>query len=933
MQINQIIQIGAWIIALIELILGFYIFLLNTQSKSNQHVSILLFLFSINTFAQGLLFTSIDFDLLNYVLLALAITTPAIQPGLLLVAVVLIKPEWLKGQRKWVWWIVYGLVALPFLFSISDFYFGTSIWFTRLQAQAYDGGFVSLQTYTQGFLGIYLRIIFIYLSTIITLIPLFYFVFGDKTISKNTRRLAIILLVTQLSAIILNFILSISIANYYVLLITSIIFAGGYTYGAFSQLISERHLQRGRLQVRLTSLILAITIPILVALSAFVVTQAGEIISQNAINRLEDNNKIISSTVEDWYEFNNKALSALVNMPAIVSMDAQTQKPVLENIAASYPNMYLVSTIDLSGMNVARSDDAELTYYGDRGYFQQVLEGAVTAQETLIGRTSGQPALVVAKPIKDGNGTLIGVGFYASTLETISEAVQITDINFTGEALVVNESNQLIAHPNPQFTSNELRDFSQNPAVSSLRQNPINHLVTYQDDEGITWYAYSQKLENGWGVIVQQREPDFLIALSTFRTAVVVFILIGVVLLGILTTLAIRQAIQPINALTETAAAITEGDLSRIAPIESEDEIGVLALSFNQMTQQLLELIGNLERRVKERTMDLEQRSELLIAAAEVGRVASSVLDVDSLIKQVVNVIRDKFGMYYVGLFLVDEAREWAYLRAGTGAQGAALIERDHRIRIGQGVIGWSIANAKPRVSLDVERDAVRIETPELLQTRSEVAIPLRARGQVIGAITIQDVNPDTFNDVSLLTFQTMADLVSVAIDNARLYSESVHALQTSRSVFGEMIQRSWQEQKAFGIRSSDKGTFEIEGDLVPHDQAGGNTLSIPIKVREAIIGELVTYKPSDSGAWQPDEINTIETIVEQLSSALESAQLYDETQRRAYFEQLTRQVSTRIRETLDLETVLRTATQQLRQSINLEEVEINLGPLPDEHI
>ena len=931
MQLNQIIQTSAWIIALIELIMGFYILLLNVRSKSNQHVSILLIVFSINTFTQGLLFSRINFDLLNYVLLSLAVTTPAIQPGLLIVAIVLIKPDWLRSRWKWGWFLVYGLVFLPLILSLSDFYLKTSLWFTSVQPEFYDGGFLNLQTYTQGILSPYLRIIYIYFTTVVTLVPLCYFVFWDRSLSRNTRRISIILLITQLSAILLNFVLSIIFENYLVILITSFIFAIGYTYAAFWQLISERHLQRGRLQLRLTALILAISIPVLIALSAFVVNQAGEIITQNALQQLKINNETISSKVESWYEFNNKALTTLVNLPAITSMDSVRQKPILEEFAASYPNMYLISTIDLEGMNVARSDDADLTYYGDRIYFQQVLDGAETAQQTLIGRTSNQPALVVAKPIKDIEGNLLGVGFYASTLETISEAVQITDINFSGEAFVVNDLDQLVAHPNPNFTSGELRDFSQNPTVRSLRQNPDQNPLTYQDEGGTTWYAYFKNLDNGWGVIVQQRQSDILITLNTFRSLVVVFIIIGIIVLGILTTLAIRQSVQPIYALTETATAITEGDLSRIAPIESEDEIGVLALSFNQMTQQLLELIGNLERRVKERTVDLEQRSELLIAAAEVGRVASSVLDVETLIKQVVNVIRDKFGLYYVGLFLVDEPREWAYLRAGTGDAGSALLERGHRIRIGQGMIGWSIANAKSRISLDVQRDAVRIEIPELSETRSEAAIPLRARGQVIGGLTIQDVHPDAFSDVSMLTYQTMADLVSVAIDNARLYSESLQALQTSQKAFGEMIQRSWQEQKPYGVRSSEKGTFQIEGRMITPDEGNGLKLTVPIQVRDETIGELITYKPQESGEWQPDEINTIKAIIEQLSGALESAQLYEETQRRAYFEQLTRQVSTRIRETLDLETVLRTATQQLRRSINLEEVEINLGPLHDD--
>ena len=108
--------------------------------------------------------------------------------------------------------------------------------------------------------------------------------------------------------------------------------------------------------------------------------------------------------------------------------------------------------------------------------------------------------------------------------------------------------------------------------------------------------------------------------------------------------------------------------------MESLDEFGLLAQTFNRMTEQLLELIGSLEQRVAARTKDLEKRSNQLEAAAQVGRAASSVLDVNELIQNAVELIRDRFNLYYVGLFLVDEFQEYAVLRAGTGEAGKAML-------------------------------------------------------------------------------------------------------------------------------------------------------------------------------------------------------------------------------------------------------------------
>jgi GAF domain-containing protein len=938
MDTAQVVQLIAWIITLIEFIMGLYILLLNFRSRANQHVAFLLILISINTYAQGSLLTAVDVSQLRLTLFSLAATTPAIQPGLLLIAVILLKPEWMRGRWRGLWWLVYGMVALPIILTLLDYFTQTSIWFTGYQAANYAGGFVNLQTYTQGLLGVPLRIFFIYGITVVSVIPILYVAFFDKSITKITRNLAFVLLTTQTLAILINFILfSVSPSSYYAVLITSTIFAVGYTYAAFWQLISERRLQRGRLQIRLSAVILVISLPLMVATSTYILSRTGALIRQNALQRLEDIDHAISSTVLTWLDFNNKALDAMVTLPDIVSMDPVGQKPVLEKMALAYPHMYLVSTLDLDGMNVARSDDAPLTDYSDRSYYQHIRSGAPSAQQTLIGRTSGVPALVVAKPIRNNAGELIGVGFFASTLEIISEAIQIGNIGSTGIAFVVDENNQVIAHPDPQYITEELRDFSLNPAVASMRQSD-SKIVRYKSDDGVGWYATYQELDNGWGVIVQQSEKDFAAAYNAFQTVVWIITGIGIFLLGILTSLAIRQAIQPIETLTETATAITQGELGRIAPVESEDEIGVLAQAFNQMTEQLLESIGNLERRVFDRTRDLEQRSNQLLAAADVGRAASSVLDIDQLIHEVVGVIRERFELYYVGLFLVDEAKEWALLRAGTGEAGAIMLSRHHRIRVGQGMIGWSIANAQPRVALEAGKDAVRLATSELPETRSEAAIPLRVRGQTIGAITVQDTQPDRFDEASIASLQTMADLVSVAIDNARLYTETQVALETSRRAYGEASSKSWQEQiqKAIGFRSTEQGTRRFDGSNIQmgdaDDRSSGKTLSVPIKVRDIVVGELITRKSGEGDEWYPEEITMIESIVEQLGVALEGARLYEETQRRAAYEQLTREISTRIRETLDIENVLQTSTFELRHSIDLEEVEVRLGILPEDN-
>ncbi len=685
----DIFQLLAWNIALVELTVGLYLLLLNIRSSANRHVAFLLVLIATNTFAQGQLLAAGNLTQVRIPILILAATTPAIQPALLLIALILLKPRLLQGRWRSLRWILYAVIALPLFITALDAIAHTNLWFTGFSEPDYTGGFINLSAYTQGSLALILRIGYIYTITVLTIVPIAYITFFDKTIISLTRKLGYTLFITQDLAILVNFFLFTAGYYYIAILITSTVFAVGYTYATFWQLISEPQLQRGRLQPRMTILILAITIP------------------------------------------------ALITIPTILS------------------------------------------YY----------------------------------PV-----------------------------------------------------------------------SPIAAILT---------------------------------------------VLTGGLMIGFLTSLAIRQAIQPIETLTTTAIAIANGDLTRVAMIDSEDEIGSLAEAINRMTEQLLELIGSLEQRVFDRTKDLELRSRQLQAAADVGRAASSILDVDQLIQQVVNLIRERFDLYYVGAFFLDKSGEWAILRAGTGQAGLDMMARQHRIMVGQGMIGWCIAHAEPRVAHEAGEDAVRLATAELPLTRSEGAIPLRARGRIIGAITVQDTKPDAFDPASIAVLQTMADLVSIAISNAQLFADSQSALDVSQRAYGEMIAKTWDDQleHTFGFRSNPQGVQPFtDVDLSLPEGTDGHKLTLPIKVRGSVVGELLTRKPEGSGGWSDDEISVLNTLIEQLGAALEAARLYQETQRRATFEKLTREVSTQMRETLDLDTILQTAASEFQRVLDLSEVEIRMG-------
>jgi len=439
------------------------------------------------------------------------------------------------------------------------------------------------------------------------------------------------------------------------------------------------------------------------------------------------------------------------------------------------------------------------------------------------------------------------------------------------------------------------------------------------------------------------------------QTLAVIVVLAAVVVLGgaIVGTGIVLYITRPIGLLVAAARRVAKGDLTSPVAVRGGGDIGLLARTFDSMVAQLRGLIEELEERVEQRTRELERRSSFLEASAEVASAVSSVLDRDRLIRQVVDLIRERFDLYYVGLFLVDEEGEWAWLRAGTGEAGQAMLARGHKIRVGTGMVGWAIANAQARIALDVGEDAVRLATAELPKTRSEAALPLRSRGRVIGALTVQSDRPAAFDQATIVVLQAMADQVAVALDNARLFAEAEEALEAMRRAYGEMGRRAWRQTlRAYGgigYHISQEGLTRLEegdtsawrpetrralesGRPVQSEDStpeGSRFLSLPVRVRGEIVAVLDLARPAEEGPWTTDEVAHLETLADQLGVAMENARLLEETRRRARRDRIIADITARVRASQDLETILRTAVRELGTALGTGRTFVQLSTVP----
>ncbi len=211
-------------------------------------------------------------------------------------------------------------------------------------------------------------------------------------------------------------------------------------------------------------------------------------------------------------------------------------------------------------------------------------------------------------------------------------------------------------------------------------------------------------------------------------------------------------------------------------------------------------------RNLKRYTEMLERRTNQFQLAADVARAASEYLDPDELSRRMVELVCQRFNLYYVGLFLIDESGEWAELTAATGEAGQQLIANQHRLDIfsNSSMVGWAIANRQPRIALDVGEEAVRFNNPVLPETRSELALPLITRGNVIGALSVQSSREADFSKEDIVAFQTMADQLANAILNARLYNRLQQELNERKSIEARIRQLNSELEERVRIRTAD---------------------------------------------------------------------------------------------------------------------------------
>ena len=274
-----------------------------------------------------------------------------------------------------------------------------------------------------------------------------------------------------------------------------------------------------------------------------------------------------------------------------------------------------------------------------------------------------------------------------------------------------------------------------------------------------------------------------------------------VVLVALVTVFVTDRRLRAISNLTNTATAIAAGELERTAPVETNDEIGKLALAFNTMTGQLRELVVSLEQRVAERTRALK-------LSGEVSRRLSTILEPSKLVAEVVQSLQETFNYYHVHIYLYDEKNENLVMVGGSGEAGQRMLARGHKIPAGKGLVGRAAQTGTAVLVTDTSKEPDWLPNPLLPETRAEIAVPIIVGNEILGALDVQQnvINGLGSEDTELLF--AIASQVAIALRNARQFSEAQSRTrrETTASLIAQQIQSTRTVESALQVAARELG-------------------------------------------------------------------------------------------------------------------------------
>jgi GAF domain-containing protein/HAMP domain-containing protein len=543
-------------------------------------------------------------------------------------------------------------------------------------------------------------------------------------------------------------------------------------------------------------------------------------------------------------------------------------------------------------------------------------------------------------------------------------------------------------------------DAEGHPINVSATETESNLAETFQVDRGLWAGAANGEILTGQGwvrdelqrvayaplVIKDKIGAVFGLALSTaqatqLRNQLLFTNLAVVGILGVLTILAAfflgrNYIVRPVTALASGAEQIAAGQLEvEMHEVTSRDEIGMLAAAFNKMTAQLRETLAGLE----DRTQSLE-------VVSSISDRLVTILNLEELLVEVVNQLKDRFGYYHVHIYLLDDKKEKLIVAEGTGTAGAEMKEKGHSIRLDAPT---SLVARAARIREVVKVDNVRetadwLPNPLLPNTYSEMALPIILEGEVVGVLDVQQDKIAGLDESDVNLLHSLANQVAIAIRNARQFAKVETALTEAHEAQRRYVEQAWEQvqmtqqaayqyQRPGVLPLSEAVTTQVEHQVLAQNQltvvevkdkddqgrgtngeAGDEDLDshtpesipgfqtsesqsqtalvAPIRLQNQTIGVIQLYDTERPHHWTERELALVEAVTEQIAQMAENLRLFEETRERAGREATIREITDKLRAAPTLDMLLETAARELGQRLGVRHTVLEMGVEADDN-
>ena len=329
---------------------------------------------------------------------------------------------------------------------------------------------------------------------------------------------------------------------------------------------------------------------------------------------------------------------------------------------------------------------------------------------------------------------------------------------------------------------------------------------------------------------------------------------------------------------------------------------------------------------MRERTEEFQSQTVQLRTSTSIARIVAEIQNITELMETVTGLISEQFAYYHVGLYILDEYKKTAFLQAASSVTGKQLIGQGFRVEPDKrNAINLVVDQNRPYISSDVGFTNF-IRDVNFPLTRSRMILPLAVRGNVIGVLDIHSDQPQDFDTQDAEILQTQADLVAISFDNVRLINETKNLVSQLEINTSFQTRETWSKlttRRKSAYQYTPAGVRPVFSTV---KQDGDEGLRVPLILYGQNIGTIKLKRKGDAREWSDRERVLVAKIADQVALALENSRLVDEAQKNSLRDQMIANISTRVRETLDVESVIRTAATELRRVFDLKEAEISIG-------